>query len=472
VSRGDRSRLARERTPEERERDRQERERRRVGRSGEASSDPPPTPEHADPHAPEHPAAEPQAHAREVARPPSAESSARARDVAGSPSAESPARGRDVAGPPSAESPARGRDVAEPPSTEPAAADSPDLLAGPHITDPSTGGPATGAASEPPLPPPVSVPPPLPAAEGAPPPAPGTPGAQRRAGSRRSWLARVVAVIALLAVVAAVFLLFRSLFSSSHHELPPPPAVVRVVIPEGKTRAQIALIASASGLSGSYRAASRRSPLLNPLHYGAPRGTSTLEGFLFPATYDTNRGEPARRLVEDQLIAFKENFGAAAISRAHALHETPYELLTVASMVEREAEIPSDRAKIAAVIYNRLREGMPLGIDASIYYAVEQRAGIATYTRELTETQLHIDSPYNTRTHTGLPPTPISNPGVASIEAAAHPAHVDYLYYVAGADGCGEQVFSTTLAAFEAHAAAYHAAVKANGGQPPPCKHK
>ena len=88
---------------------------------------------------------------------------------------------------------------------------------------------------------------------------------------------------------------------------------------------------------------------------------------------------------------------------------------------------------------------MPLGIDATIYYAVELQKGIATYTHELTEAQLQIDSPYNTRTHTGLPPTPISNPGMASIEAAAHPAHVSYLYYVAGADGCGEQVFSTTL---------------------------
>ena len=139
-------------------------------------------------------------------------------------------------------------------------------------------------------------------------------------------------------------------------------------------------------------------------------------------------------------------------------------------MVEREAQIPGDRAKIAAVIYNRLRAGMPLGIDASIYYAVELNSGVATYTHELTEAQLHIDSPYNTRTHMGLPPTPISNPGMASIEAAAHPAHVAYLYYVAGADGCGEQVFSNTLAEFETNAAAYKAAVARNGGHPPTCK--
>ena len=115
---------------------------------------------------------------------------------------------------------------------------------------------------------------------------------------------------------------------------------------------------------------------------------------------------------------------------------------------------------------------MPLGIDATIYYAVELEKGIATYTHELTEAELHIESPYNTRTHTGLPPTPISNPGVASIEAAAHPAHDPYLYYVAGADGCGEQVFSTTQAAFEVNVAAYQAAVQKNGGHPPACKKK
>jgi UPF0755 protein len=254
---------------------------------------------------------------------------------------------------------------------------------------------------------------------------------------------------------------------------PPPAAIpVKVVIPEGENRLQIAEIAAANGLTGSYAKVSERSPLLNPASYGAPKDTPNLEGFLFPATYDMNAGAPASRLVSAQLAAFQERFGAEVLQRARELHITPYQLLTVASMVEREALVPGDRAKIAAVIYNRLRIGMPLGIDATIYYAVEQAQGIATYTGELTESQLHIDSPYNTRTHRGLPPTPISNPGMASIEAAAHPAHVPYLYYVAGADGCGEQVFSTTYAKFEVDAAAYDAAVKKNGGKPPVCRKK
>jgi uncharacterized YceG family protein len=278
-------------------------------------------------------------------------------------------------------------------------------------------------------------------------------------------------LLALAAVIAAVIVLLHA--HDPKPVVPPaPPPVVKVLIPEGKTRAQIAQIAAADGLKDNYRVASRQSPLLSPAAYGAPRGTPDLEGFLFPATYDMNPGAPVGRLVEEQLIAFKENFGASEIARAKALHITPYQLLIVASMVEREALIPGDRPKIAAVIYNRLAAGMPLGIDASIYYAVELASGIATYTHELTEAQLHIDSPYNTRTHVGLPPTPISNPGVASIEAAANPAHVSYLYYVAGADGCGEQVFSNKLAEFEVNAAAYKAAVARNGGRPPSCTHK
>lgn len=289
---------------------------------------------------------------------------------------------------------------------------------------------------------------------------------------RRSLLARVVAVIALLAVIAALLALAIPQLRSSKTKTIAAPPIVKVLIPEGKTRAQIALIAAADHLSGDYAKAAARSSLLDPVHYGAPRGTTDLEGFLFPATYDMTVGEPVSRLVEEQLTAFGENFTESQVARAHALHVTPYELLTVASMVEREALIPGDRAKIAAVIYNRLHEGMPLGIDASIYYAVEKEKGIATYTHELTEAQLHIVSPYNTRTHTGLPPTPISNPGDASIHAAAYPAHVSYLYYVAGADGCGEQVFSDTLSAFEANVAAYQAAVSSNGGRPPTCKHK
>lgn len=239
---------------------------------------------------------------------------------------------------------------------------------------------------------------------------------------------------------------------------------MRVTIPEGYTRAQIAALAHADGLRGSYLLASKRSSELHPSRYGAPKGTSSLEGFLFPATYDMDAGAPVSRLVSEQLAAFRENFGGAEAHRARALGVTPYQLLTVASIIEREAGIPHDRRLVAAVIYNRLRKDMTLGIDATLRYALHD------FTHPLTEAELASGSPYNTRTHKGLPPTPISNPGAAAIQAAARPASVSYLYYVAGADGCGEQVFSTSYSEFEKNAAAYREALRRNGGRVPTCK--
>jgi UPF0755 protein len=282
---------------------------------------------------------------------------------------------------------------------------------------------------------------------------------------RHSWPARALAVLALAIVAGAVWLMIDRLTRTTH-TAPPVAAkvVVRVLVPEGDTRRQIAARAHAAGLTGSYLTASKRSSLLNPAHYGAPSGTPNLEGFLFPATYDLYRGDPASRLVREQLIAFTERFGDAEIRRAQELRITPYQLLIVASMVEREARLADDRDKVAAVVYNRLRLHMPLGIDATIRYALDD------YTRPLTAAQLALDSPYNTRLRRGLPPTPISNPGLAAIHAAAHPAHAGYLYYVASADGCGSLVFSTSNAQFEQDAAAYREALRANGGRVPTCR--
>jgi len=279
-----------------------------------------------------------------------------------------------------------------------------------------------------------------------------------RARRRRTGLA----VLGLVAVGS--FVLAQAIPRSKPAPAPAPaPAVVRITIPEGETRGEIARIAAQKGLTGSYLRAARRSPQLDPARYGAPGGTPDLEGFLFPATYELYAGAPARQLVAEQLAAFEEHFGPAEVRAAHALHLTPYELLTVASMVEREALLARDRPRVAAVIYNRLRIGMALGIDATIRYALND------FSAPLTEAQLHVDSPYNTRAHTGLPPTPISNPGAASIQAAAHPADVPYLYYVAGADGCGELVFASDEAQFEHDAAAYREALARNGGNVPTC---
>jgi UPF0755 protein len=283
---------------------------------------------------------------------------------------------------------------------------------------------------------------------------------------RRTGTARAGAVLALVVVLAAIAAGVVLLMRHGQGRKPPPPApaIVKVVIPEGYTRLQIAALAHADGLHGSYLSASKKSAELSPVQYGAPAHTPNLEGFLFPATYEMYVGAPATQLVSEQLAAFKENFGGGEVHRARVLGVTPYELLIVASIIEREVAVPHDRPLVAAVIYNRLRLNMTLGVDSTLRYALHD------FTHPLTETELGSNSPYNTRIHRGLPPTPISNPGAAAIAAAARPAKVSYLYYVAGTDGCGEQVFSTSYSEFEKNAAAYREALSKNGGHVPSCK--
>jgi peptidoglycan lytic transglycosylase G len=130
-------------------------------------------------------------------------------------------------------------------------------------------------------------------------------------------------------------------------------------------------------------------------------------------------------------------------------------------MIDREVQVPSERRLVAEVIYNRLEAGEPLGIDATIRYAT------GNWTRPLTRSELGLDSPYNTRTRAGLPPTPIGNPGLASIEAAARPARVGYMYYVVKPGTCGEHAFSTTFAQFEQDQRRYNEARDAAGGKSP-----
>jgi uncharacterized YceG family protein len=156
----------------------------------------------------------------------------------------------------------------------------------------------------------------------------------------------------------------------------------------------------------------------------AKRGS--LEGFLFPALYEFTQQTSARELVADQLTAFRERFGQVDLRYARSKNLTPYDVLIVASMIEKETAVPRERRLVAAVIYNRLRNRMPLGIDATIRYGLDIPG-----TESLTKEALRSDTPYNTRLRPGLPPTPIANPGLASIQAAANPArNVDYLYYV------------------------------------------
>lgn len=278
-----------------------------------------------------------------------------------------------------------------------------------------------------------------------------------------SLLARLGAVAALLTVLAAVAAGALEIERHIRHTPIKPRAIVNVVIPEGYTRAQIAQRTRREGLRGDYSKAVEHATQLRPSRYGAPAHERSLEGFLFPATYQMYAGAPVAKLVAAQLEAFTQSFGDAQDARARALGVSPYELLIIASIIEREAALPHERSLVAAVIYNRLRLHMRLGIDATLRYALHD------FTHQLTERQLRSSSPYNTRTHTGLPPTPISNPGRAAIEAAGHPAHVSYLYYVARADGCLGQVFSTGYAQFQHDAAAYQKALARNHGRVPAC---
>ncbi len=240
------------------------------------------------------------------------------------------------------------------------------------------------------------------------------------------------------------------------------PPTVNVTIPEGRSRREIVAIAKAAGLHGGYLEASKRfRGALNPYRYDAPPGTRSLEGFLFPATYELKVGAPARDLVERQLAAFRENFARVDVSRARRKNLTAYDVLIIASMVEREAKLARERPLIAAVIYNRLRDGMPLGIDATTRYALHKPSGA------LTESELALDSPYNTRKRAGLPPTPIGNPGLSSIRAAAAPANVKALYFVVKPGTCGEHAFSNTNEQFQRDAARYSAARAEAGGKSP-----
>jgi cell division protein YceG involved in septum cleavage len=244
---------------------------------------------------------------------------------------------------------------------------------------------------------------------------------------------RRFAAVAVLAVIAAVGA-WAALAAVHHHRAAPPPATtvkpraqVHITLPEGLTVDEMAQVADqrSPGITaaGYLRAASRARL---PAGFGRPR---IPEGFMFPDTYFLYADEPAVALVEKQLDDFRAKWSTVDMAYARSKNLTNYDVLTIASMIEKEAVVESERPLIAAVIYNRLHAQMTLGIDATIRYALHVPG-----TQSLTESELSNPTPYNTRLHKGLPPTPICNPGLASIEAAAHPAHVDYLYFVAKPD--------------------------------------
>jgi UPF0755 protein len=229
-----------------------------------------------------------------------------------------------------------------------------------------------------------------------------------------------------------------SLLSKPPHVAP----TTQLTISEGHTRAYVAALLRKQKIKGNYLAATRHSPLLDPHAYGAPRRVSSLEGFLFPDTFTLVRPVKVSALVADQLKDFKRRFAGVDLSYARSKHLSAYDVLKVASLVEGEDASAKARPLVASVIYNRLADHMMLQMDSTTRYAT------GNFTKDLTQSQLRSRSPYNTRTHFGLPPTPINSPGLASIGAAAHPARTHYLYFFA--KPCSSQtVFASSYAQFQ-----------------------
>lgn len=222
----------------------------------------------------------------------------------------------------------------------------------------------------------------------------------------------------------------------------PPP--VPVTFPEGLRREEMAAILAAKThiTKDAYlerTAVGRRGQLLAKT--STPR---SLEGFLFPATYQVGRRLTAGELVDAQVKAYKDYTDGIDYRYARSKNLTKYDVLIIASMVEREVRVPAERPVVAGIMYERLHRGMRLDIDATVQYALGE------WKPELTASDLAIGSPYNTRRFTGLPPGPICNPGLASLQAAAHPRRTGFLYYVARDDGSGRHYFARTPAEFEA----------------------
>jgi len=284
----------------------------------------------------------------------------------------------------------------------------------------------------------------------------------------RLALRRSVAVVVLLGALAAAAWLGASAFGGEEEEPPPPPPTtaapalktLRIVFPEGFTRRQmVERVGEVREIAierrnvrprlteTGYAAATRRIVPPPGFRQDVPNGNP--EGFLFPALYEFTQRTTAKALLGKQLSAFRSAWAQVDLRKARSKNLTPYDVLIIASMVERETVDPKERRLVAAVIYNRLRNRMPLGIDATIRYGLNVPG-----TEPLRQSQLQSDNPYNTRNRQGLPPTPIANPGLASMKAAASPAAVDYLFFVRKPDNI-HHFFTASESEFYAKACEY-----------------
>ena len=268
----------------------------------------------------------------------------------------------------------------------------------------------------------------------------------KRPSRGRVYRRRVIALVVLTAAVGAAIWAGWAALKDRNSAAPPPtttavaPKQLRVTLPEGLTVNQMAAAvdtASPRITAAGYLSQARLQK--RPVGFGNPR---SLEGFMFPDTYFVFETDPAAKLVEKQLENFRAKWAKVDMTFARSKNLTNYDVLTIASMIEKEVVVPRERRLVAAVIYNRLHQRMPLGIDATLRYGLD-----ISPTEAITKTQLASDSPYNTRKLRGLPPTPIANPGLDSLQAAAHPAKVDYLYFVRKPD-CRSHFFTADVNAF------------------------
>jgi UPF0755 protein len=207
---------------------------------------------------------------------------------------------------------------------------------------------------------------------------------------------------------------------------------VRLTIPEGTALGQIAAIVQTKlGISKNafLSAASSGRHRLELM----PKTSKNLEGLLYPDTYFVKKSATADDVIDRLLAEFVAKTSSLDFAQARANGLSPYQAMIVASLIEREALVEQDRARIAGVIYNRLKRGMHLELDATVQYAMFLRDGVMP--TNITPSDLSIDSPFNTYKIAALPPAPISNAGLASIRAALNPERHDYLYYVLSTDG-------------------------------------
>jgi UPF0755 protein len=281
--------------------------------------------------------------------------------------------------------------------------------------------------------------------------------------SRRRILLRRTVAVAAIALLLGGGAAAAVVVHGSKHAAPPDTTIrqlrqFRILFPEGFTRRSMAQRVEAvakiaereshrkvSLSSKAYLAATKR-PRVIP-GFGGKK--LPLEGFLFPDTYDFDRNSTAAQLVGAQLREFAAMWSTLNLSYSESKNLTPYDVLIIASMVEGEAQVPSERPLIAAVIYNRLHANMPLQIDATTRYGLH-----IPPTKSLTNAELNSNNPYNTRHRPGLTPTPIDNPGLAALQAAANPAHVDYLYFVRKPDH-KHHYFTSNYQDFVQHEAQY-----------------